>query len=187
MAFWQENNLQPKRSYRFTLSVKGETTGISEFLVEKVSKPSFSVGESEVKYLNHTFWYPGRVTWNDINFTIIDCLVPADANGTAEVMRMLEKSGYNIPERGDLKTVSKASSLAALGQIKIHQYSSEGGAPMETWVLNNAWIKDVKFGDLDYGSEDMQKIDITLKYDNAYIQVLDKTGTKVNLPTGAKS
>ena len=28
---------------------------------------------------------------------------------------------------------------------------------METWVLNNAWIKDVKFGNLDYGSEDMQK------------------------------
>jgi hypothetical protein len=186
MAFWQENNLQPKRSYRFELSVMGDLHGISKFLVEKVQKPSFSVGESEVKYLNHTFWYPGRVTWNDISFTIIDVLRPTDANGTAEIMRILEASGYNIPDGTSRETVSKASSNKALGQIKIHQFDSEGTV-MESWVLNNSWIKDVKFGDLDYGSEDMQKIDITLKYDNAYIEVKDKTGKKENLPSNAKS
>jgi len=185
MAFWQDTNLEPKRSYRFTMSVAGAGGKLQEFLIEKVNKPSFSINESEVKYLNHTFYYPGRVTWNDISFTVVDCLSPFDANATAEVMKMLEVSGYNIPEGGEagLATLSKKRSLDALGMIKIHQYNSEGQPPAETWVLNNAWIKDVKFGDLDYGSEDMQKVDITLKYDNAYVTIAGRG----NLPSGAKS
>ena len=175
MAFWQSVKLEPKRSFRFTLSVAGTNDeGLQEFLIEKVNKPGFSVSESEVKYLNHTFYYPGRVTWNDISFTIIDCLDPPVANATVQVMKMLQASGYSIPQgpavAGALETLSKSSSLAALGMVKIHQYSAAGGAPQETWILNNAWIKDVKFGDLDYGSEDMQKVEVTLKYDNAYVQ-----------------
>jgi len=183
MAFWQSQDLEPKRSYRFTLSVSGEFGKIEEFLIEKVNKPSFSISESEVKYLNHTFYYPGRVTWNDISFTIIDVLRPASANGSVALMQMLELSGYRIPEGGaaGLQTLSKAESGRALGQIKIHQYLGEGGAPAETWVLNNSWVKDVKFGDLDYGSEDMQKVDVTIKYDNAFIKV-----DGANFPTNAR-
>tara|TARA_R110002060_G_scaffold8046_1_gene12098 strand:- start:589 stop:1149 length:561 start_codon:yes stop_codon:yes gene_type:complete len=169
MAFWQSAEIEPKRSYRFTLSVTGQDNEIQEFLVEKVSKPSFSVGESEVKYLNHTFYYPGRVTWNDISFTVVDVL--GHANATATIMLMLESAGYEIPQRGSYKTMSKAGSRKALGVVKIHQYRADGGKPVETWVLNNAWIKEAKFGDLDYGSEDMLKVDITLKYDNAYIKL----------------
>jgi len=185
MAFWQDTELEPKRSYRFTLSVTGKTGNIKEFLVEKVSKPGFSINESEVKYLNHTFFYPGRVTWSDVAFTVTDCLRPADANATAIIMEMLEEAGYNMPEGGEagLRTLSKAGSLAALGVVKIHQYLAEGGAPQETWVLNNAWIKEAKFGELDYGSDDMQKVDITLKYDNAYVQIRGKG----NLPSGFQS
>ena len=185
MTFWQDVRLEPKRSYRFRLSIAGEKDNIKEFLVEKVGKPGFSINESEVKYLNHTFYYPGRVTWGDVKFTITDCLRPVEANATAIVMKMLEESGYNMPEGGDggLRTLSKAASKSALGQVKIHQYLAEGGEPMETWVLNNAWIKDVQFGELDYGSDDMQKVDVTLKYDNAYIE---RPGQQ-NLPSGFKS
>lgn len=185
MAFWQDTNLEPKRSYRFTLSVAGGEGTLREFLIEQVTKPSFSITESEVKYLNHTFYYPGRLSWNDISFTVIDCLTPVDANATATLVEMLEASGYNIPEGGPagLGTISKKRSLSALGQIKIHQYNSEGSPPAETWVLNNAWIKDVQFGELSYDSDDMQKVQVTLRYDNAYVTIPGRG----NLPTGASS
>ena len=183
MAFWQSSDLEPKRSYRFQLSIAGQDNKLEEFLVEKVTKPSFTVGESEVKYLNHTFYYPGRVTWNDLSFTIIDVL--GEANATARVMKMLEDAGYQIPSSQDLSTMSKKGSQRALGEVMIHQYRAEGGKAVETWVLNNAWIKDVKFGDLDYGSEDMQKVDVTLKYDNAYIKLASSEGGGGgNFPTG---
>ena len=183
MAFWQSSDLEPKRSYRFQLSVAGADNKLEEFLIEKVNKPSFTISESEVKYLNHTFYYPGRVTWNEISFTIIDVL--GQANATARIMLMLEGAGYDIPTAADTSTISKRNSQEALGEVMIHQFRSSGGRPIETWVLNNAWIQEVKFGDLDYGSEDMQKVDVTLKYDNAYIKLAaSEGGGGGNFPTG---
>jgi hypothetical protein len=185
MAFWQDGkSLEPKRSYRFQLSVTGEAGKIESFLIEKVTKPGFSIGESEVKYMNHSFFYPGRVTWDVISFTVVDCLSPSSANGTEAVMKMLEKSGYSMPEAapGGLRTISKKLSQEALGRIQIHQYDSQGTMPKETWVLNNAWIQSAKFGELSYESEDMQKVEITVRYDNAFVKIAGQA----NLPTNAK-
>ena len=192
MAFWTNTEgLEPKRSYRFTLSIPGSgndvagtpNAGIKEFLIEKVKKPGFAVGESEVKYLNHSFFYPGKVTWDEVTFDIIDVLEPQDANGTIQIMKMLQEAGYEMPEAGSLKTISKAASVKALGRVQIHQYPASGVKPSETWVLNGAWIKQATFGDLDYGAEDMQKVSITLKYDNAYLDVPGDS----NYPSNAKS
>ena len=93
MTFWYDSQIQPKRAYRFLLSVVGANNSIKQFLIKKVSKPSFTISESEHKYLNHTFYYPGKVTWNEVTFTIVDVVDDVD-NGTAAVMRMLEGSGY---------------------------------------------------------------------------------------------
>jgi len=181
MAFWQEAQMEPKRSYRFLLTVAGMENVIPTFLISKVNKPSFAIGESTHTYLNHTFKYPGKVTWNDISFTIVD-VIDSVSNGAQAVMQMLQTSGYEIPVNdGVTQTVSKAKSVGALGTITIHQLDSDGTV-VEDWVLNNAWIKDAKFGDLDYSSEDMQNVDITVAYDNAYINVFQGAG---KIPTNA--
>jgi hypothetical protein len=181
MTFWYDAQIQPKRAYRFLLSVVGQDNSIKQFLIKKVSKPSFTITESEHKYLNHTFYYPGKLTWNEVTFTIVDVIDPVD-NASAAVMRMLEQSGYQIPiSNGVLSTVSKEKSVTAMGQITIRQIDSEG-RNVEGWRLHNAWIKDVKFGELDYSSEEMLNVDVTVRYDNAYYEGL-QTG---KLPSNAK-
>jgi len=181
MTFWQDPGLEPKRSFRFTMSVAGLEDVIPSFLITKVNKPSFTISESEHKYLNHTFWYPGRVTWNDVSFTIVD-VIDSVSNGTQAVMKMLETAGYQLPVDDGVKgSVSKARSVSALGTITIHQIDADGNK-VEDWVLKNAWINDAKFGDLDYGSEDMQNVEISLKYDNAYVNIYQGVG---KLPSNA--
>ncbi len=171
--FWQNPALEPKRAYRFVLRVPGtDSFGVKQFLVTKVTKPAFSISESEHKYLNHSFYYPGKLTWNDVSFTIVDTLGPAD--GTYAMTELLKRMGYTLPQNPDaggtsLQTISKATSTAAMGTIEIIQIDAEGNE-REIWTLNNAWIKDVKFGDLDYGGEDMLNVDVTLKYDNASLR-----------------
>jgi len=163
------------------MSVAGLVDAIPSFLITKVTKPGFSIGESEHQYLNHTFYYPGRVTWNDVSFTIVD-VIDSASNGAQAVMRMLETAGYQIPtDDGVTATVSKARSVAALGTITIHQMDSDGTI-VEDWVLKNAWIKEVTFGELAYDSEEMQNVEVTLKYDNAYINVYQGDG---KLPSNA--
>ena len=91
MTFWQDAQIEPKRAYRFLMSVEGPNASIKRFLIKKVNKPSFTVSESEHKYLNHTFYYPGKVTWNDVTFTIVD-VVDAGDDATAAVMSIFSGS-----------------------------------------------------------------------------------------------
>ncbi|MEC7714924.1 MAG: hypothetical protein VYC14_03125 [Actinomycetota bacterium] len=168
--FWQNPTLEPKRAYKFVLSIPTSLGNpVPKFLVKKVSKPSFSVSESEHKFLNHTFYFPGKVTFNEVSFTIVD-VIGAD-DGTATLMALFKEMGYRLPQSPDvgqaaLQTISKARSVAAMAGVAIQQIDSEG-ATIEEWKLNNAWIKDVKFGDLDYDSEDLLNVEVTLRYDNA--------------------
>jgi len=201
--FWQSADLEPKRAFKFVLSIAGGTgvdvngnaVSIPQFLVKKVNKPSFTVSESEHKFLNHSFWFPGKVSWNEVSFTIVDVLGSSD--GSAAVMSLLQAAGYSWPgninasDTKTLQTISKKKSVEALGDVIIRQLDSGGGANgeprvMEEWRLFNAWIKDAKFGDLDYDSEDMLNVEIALKYDNAALQSSDNDGKPTAILRGTK-
>ena len=78
--FWSENFSQgglkdPKRKFRFTVNFNGIAAaqgGGQLWYAKTVSKPSFQIAAAEHKYLNHTFYYPGSVTWNDVVITLVD-------------------------------------------------------------------------------------------------------------------
>jgi hypothetical protein len=159
-GFWADPNVEPKRAYRWLLNVGG----IPQWLCSKVTKPSFTVSESEVTYINHKFFYPGRVEWGEVSLTLAD---PVEPDASATMMQILSDSGYHLPEDpNDTSTLSKINAIQALGQVAISQIGPDGKT-IEKWELINAWIKDVKFGDLDYSSDDIVNIDLTLKYDYA--------------------
>ena len=68
MAFWSEANLDPKRKFRWVVQIAG--LGIGEYIAKTVDKPKFEVSEEEHKFINHTFYYPGRVTWQEVSLTL---------------------------------------------------------------------------------------------------------------------
>jgi len=183
--FWQNVNLEPKRGFRFLLSVQGGSIGgsdgISQFLIKSVKKPAVAVGEGSHNFLNHTFFYPGRFAWQEVNFVVVDTVDPT-ANASKQVMKLLEASGYELPTTpvaaADRKSMSKKASVTGLGTVKIKTLNAEG-VVIEEWVLNNAWVKTADFGSLDYGTEDLLNVSIGLRYDNAYLSV---AGDK-NYPT----
>jgi hypothetical protein len=175
MAFWQATDIEPKRSYRFILSIPG----ISSYIIKSVKKPSFTIGSTPHQYLNHTFHYPGRVTWDDITFVIVDTVGDTD-NGSARLMGLLDACGYSLPDPKSYATISKKSAVSALSSVQIHTIDAQGEVK-ESWWLNNAWIQQASFGDLSYEDEGMLNVSVTLKYDNAGLNT--KTPAK-NYPTG---
>ena len=159
-GFWADPNVEPKRAYRWLLNVGG----IPQWLCSKVTKPNFTISESEVVYINHKFFYPGRVEWGEVSLTLA---APVDPDASATMLQILSDSGYHLPEDpNDVSTISKINSIQALGQVAISQIGPDGTI-IEKWELVNAWIKDVKFGDLDYTSDKIVNIYLTLKYDYA--------------------
>ena len=178
MPFWSENFGEdatlkdPKRNFRFTVEFQGIQAaqgGAKLWYAKTATKPSFAINAAEHKYLNHTFYYPGNVTWNDITVTMVD---PVDPDMSATLSAIVEGSGYKPPGSSeDRASISKAKSAASLGTVIITQLDSDGN-PLETWTLWNSFLTEVKYGDnLEYGNDDLTELSVTIKYDWARLQV----------------
>jgi hypothetical protein len=182
--FWSQVAVEPKRSFRFVL----ELSPFEAWTVKKVDRPSFEIAEIEHKFINHTFYYPGRVTWKEVTFTVVD---PINPDNTGILMKSLIASGYRFPSSAAVtRSITKADVTAALGSPVIKVYA---GGPeqvvdpnsdkaaraniIETWSFHNAWIKDTTMGTLDYETDELLNIDITLRYDWAQLDVKGSTDT----------
>jgi|TARA_R110001583_G_scaffold99282_1_gene244598 hypothetical protein len=176
--FWSDNFAEstqlkdPKRQFRF----KVEFTGISApqggalmWYAKTVNKPSFTINTAEHQYLNHTFYYPGAVTWNPITVTLVD---PRDPDMTATLSDIVNLSGYTPPSNpNSLGSMSKSRAAGALGAVYISQIDGDGNE-IEKWTLWNAFISDVKYGDLAYGTDDLVELSLELRYDWARLQTM---------------
>jgi len=176
MAFWSTNFGEdttlkdPKRKFRFTVEFQGIQAaqgGAMLWYAKTCTKPGFAIAETTHKFLNHTFYYPGSVTWNDVSVTLVD---PVDPDMAATLSDIVVQSGYAPPtDSNSLSTMSKAKAAGALGTIIITQIDSDG-KPLETWTLWNSWMKEVKYGDLGYDGDDLTEMSVVLKYDWARVE-----------------
>jgi len=184
MPFWTDaTGRDPKRAYRFTLdmTIEHDIDGAPgagggepvSWFTKSVGKPAVSVSESSHTYLNHTFYYPGRVTWNSINVTLVDPVTP---DAAAITMGYLHKSGYLAPTNPDsTDTISKYKATANLGEVNINQIDADG-VIVEQWSLKNAWIKSVSLSDLDYESDALANVTLEIRYDWAELTMHSATG-----------
>lgn len=187
MGFWKTGDAQPKRNYRFQVQIGDDVW----FWAKTCDTPSFDLGEVEVHYLDNKYYYPGRVSWNEINISTVD---PAWDDVTSKLAQMLVDMGYAIKTEaasgaanntttgaeGKLGTISKLKSVTgdisnassengttgtgALGTVAISVLAGDGNT-VEKWTLNNAWLKSAKFGTLDYSNDELKQIDLVIRYD----------------------
>jgi len=170
MSFWTENSLEPKRSYRFRLgSVEGlelGDTGKSPYWwsAKKVDKPSFSVASSKYRLINHEINVPGIVSWNPIAIEIVDV-----GKTVTNLLDQFKSFGYSPNELDSDKGLAKAKGLDEIGNIRIEQISGAGEV-LETWKLEGAFITEIRFGSLDYSTDEIVTLNLTITYDYAYLE-----------------
>lgn len=166
MSFWTDahRGQDPKRQNNFIVRMNGEER-VEQFYAKTVEKPSFTINTAEANYLNHTFKYPGRVTWNPLSITFHDSV--DEDSASYKIVKLLELMGYNPPaDQDDLGTISKSSSVVSLGNVEIVHLNSRG-EEKETWTLMNAFVSDVNFGSLDYSSDELVEITVQFTFDFA--------------------
>jgi len=164
--FWTSAGVDPKRKYRYTVQLVGGATQETEmeaiaplWFAKTVDKPEITVNTADVNFMQHKFYFPGTVEWNEINLTLTDPIFPDTAAATVQV---LESLGYVGPE-GAVQNKWSIRKKEAF-EVIIKQVDADGKT-VETWVLKNAFITKLGFGDLDYSSEDLSEITITFRYD----------------------
>ena len=170
MAFWTQDygagTKDPKRKYRFKVSI-GSINGSGDCVwwAKTVTKPNYEISESEHTFLTHKFYYPGRISWGEVEMVLVD---PVSPGAVADLNAMIKAQGYKVPAEdlsgAAFETMSKGKGSDALSTVEIIQLDAEG-EPIETWELKNPFIKGVKYGDLDYGSDDLLEVTLTLRYD----------------------
>jgi len=172
MAFWSEqynaNSKDPKRGFRFVIRFQGMNRDEIVWFAKKVAKPSYTLTESKHSYLNHNFYFPGRVEWDTISMTLVD---PVSPNAAAQTNALVVASGYQIPGNSDdLASISKGKAVAAIGYLIIEQIDSNNQI-VEQWTVKNPFIKSVKFGELAYDNDDLSEIELEIRYDWAVCDV----------------
>jgi hypothetical protein len=153
--FWDKAyTWEPKRAHQFVL----EIGGIPAYLVKTSAKPSLSNGEIALDHINVQRYVKGRSVWNTISVSLYDAIVPSAAQAVMDWVRLHHESGTG---RDGYKTMySKQIDLLQLSPL---------GEVIEKWQLKNAFITESNFGTLDWSSEDVVMIEMTLRYDWALL------------------
>ena len=99
--------------------------------------------------------------------TLVD---PGDPDMVTSLSSIIVAGGYSPPsDANDMVTMSKSGVVTALGAVKCHQLDADGNQ-LESWTLQNAFITELKFGDLEYGADELIELSLTLKYDWATLE-----------------
>ena len=167
MAFWTDTATSPKRNFRWKITFDDRIA----WWAKTTNTPSYEVSEIEHNFMDNKYYYPGRVSWNEINLTLVDPAGnPVDV--VQQTLNMLSLSGYNIKNAngvGGYITKDKAV-RQGMKQLVIDILDGDGKT-IESWTLKNPFIKSAKYGDLDYSNDELRTVEMQIRYDWAICTV----------------
>ena len=166
--FWGQANAEPKRQFRFELSFtsrNGNSPGdIPVWSVKTATKPVAEVTTIPHQYIDHTFNFPGRVSWQPITVTLVD---PVNPDLSFAFLDILGSAGYKYPSTDAIsrRSLSKKAFTDTIGNVVLKQIDADGNE-IERWELINPIITNIDFGGtLSYDSDDLVEVSCTITYD----------------------
>ena len=146
---------EPKTKNRFIMYIEG----IPSYLVKAAARPQIQFEEMILDHINVKRHLKGKGTWQPVDITLYDPVVPSSAQACMEWIRLSHESVTGRDGYSDF--YKKDVVINVLGPV---------GDKVEEWTLKGAWIKEATFGDLDWSTNDVVGISLTLKYDYAILQ-----------------
>ena len=146
---------EPKTKARFIMYIEG----IPSYLVKAAARPQIQFEEMVLDHINVKRHLKGKGTWQPIDITLYDPIVPSGAQAVMEWVRLGHESVTGRDGYADF--YKKDITFNLLGPV---------GDIVEEWILKGTYIESVDFGELDYSSTDPAEITMTLKYDFAILQ-----------------
>lgn len=146
---------EPLMNYRFLLAIEG----IDSYLVKKAGRPSISIEDKEINYINTTRYVATKGKFEEITVTLGEAIAPSTAQQVLEWVRLHYDS---VSGRGGYADFYKRD-------IQLKMLDPVGNV-VQLWDIKGAQIKSVKFSELDYGASELTDCELTLRYDNAVLQ-----------------
>jgi hypothetical protein len=150
------NKFEPKRRFRWVLMVEG----IDAFLVKSTNRPSFTIAEEMIPFINSKRYIAGRLTFGALDLVLHDPIAPS---GAQQVMEWIRTHAESVSGRAGYADFYKRDlQLKLLDPI---------GTVVELWDMKGCFITSANYGTLDY-SDDSANMDISLslRFDNCVLQ-----------------
>lgn len=160
---WDFAQLCYKRKFRWKFSIPSICDSeIGCLPPSKVSRPNLSFKDIECQHINEIIYFPGKPEWKPLQLTLYD-IAGADQNPVFAWIQRL----YNITQCSNYKPALEAPCFK-VAAATLSQFSGCGEL-QETWIFEHIYAQNIEFSDLDYGDSGIVMVDLTLRYDRAYI------------------
>ena len=146
---------EPKLQNRFIVQIDG----VPAYTIKSTNRPNIDFEEVELNHLNVKRFVKGKATWESVEMTLYDPVVPSAAQAVMEWVRLSHESVTGRDGYSDF--YKKDVLIKVLGPV---------GDVVEQWTLKGAWIQAANFNDLDFSSSDPAEITCTLRYDYAILE-----------------
>ena len=148
---------EPLRKNRWILRFPTDL-GISEWMLSSAQRPRIQQGSTEIQFLNTSTWVAGRYIWEALQITLRDPIAPSASQAIMEWVRLCSESvtgrqGYAAGYKRDVEL----------------EMLDPTGVCVQKWILKNAWLSNVNFGDLNYTDDALADLTCTLVIDYAIL------------------
>lgn len=142
---------EPLRVNRFLCRFPSDL-GIQEWWVASASRPSITIGSTEIPFLNTSSYVAGRYKWEGITISLRDPIGPSASQAVMEWVRLHVESvtgrmGYAVGYKRDL----------------IIEMLDPTGTSISMWILKQCQITNAKFGELNYNSDEIATVELQLQ------------------------
>lgn len=132
--------------------------GIPSFLVKAANRPSVQFETITLDHINVKRFLKGKATWQPVELTLYDPIVPSGAQSVIEWIRLSHESVTGRDGYADF--YKKDVTFNMLGPT---------GDIVEEWNLKGAFISSANWNSLEYTSNEVADITVQLTYDYAIL------------------
>lgn len=162
-----------KRKFRWTMEFQGvcgfSGRKIAPSFVKAANRPSLTIEETEINFLNGKMWIPGKGTPDTTTVTYYDVASIQGGEVVSQLFTWLA-TVYNFTDDKGLSQSSKISGPQAQGGYTCDKgvlTMLDGcGEEIDRFEYLQCWPTQINFGELDYSSNDECTIDLTIRYRN---------------------
>ena len=149
------NKFEPKRKNRWIFALEG----IDSFLIKTAARPSITIEEQTISYMNSKRYVGGLGTFETLALTLHDPIAPS---GAQQVMEWVRTHFESVSGRAGYADFYKRDA-----QLKL---VDPVGTVIELWDIKGCFLTNAGFGDVSYEDSGMMEISLTLRFDNCVLQ-----------------
>jgi hypothetical protein len=136
-----------------------EIEGIPSYLIKAANRPSLQFNVTTLDHINVKRKLKGKGEWQDITLTLHDPIVPSGAQAVMEWIRLSHESITGRDGYADF--YKKDIDIYMLGPV---------GDKIEQWKIKGAFISSANFGSLDWATDDVAQIELTISMDYCILE-----------------